>query len=89
MNYPLYFDIYAVKHRADKTPYITIMFAGVSLNAAELISGADRDGFRDGIMGKGWVGTSPAWTGFSPLVVMPHGNLIRNDQFKYVIESAG
>jgi len=81
------FDIYTTKNRPDGSSYVTFMFVDLTLTVAEILSGADD--FDDAIIGKGWCGTSPAWVGFKPLVVMPHGELIKNDQFKFLMELAG
>jgi len=81
------FDIYTVKMRGN-TPIATFLFVDISLTVAEIMSDAERDEFDDTLLAKGWFCSCPGWNGFKPLVVMPHGDLLRNDQFKYLMELA-
>lgn len=81
----LRFDVFTLN--ADG--HIHFLFRNVSLNVAEILSGEERDYFDKAIMCQGWVGTTPAWTSFRPVVMMPHGELLRHEQFKFIIELTG
>lgn len=63
---------------------------GVSLIAARALAGLeDAHDFDNWIEATGWCGTTPAWSGFKPVVVVPKGQLLRIDQFKFIHELAG
>ena len=79
------FDIFTT--RADG--HVFRLFENVSLAAAEIMSGMERKEFDSMVERQGWIGTSPAWTSFRPVVILPHGTMIRHDQFVYLIELAG
>jgi hypothetical protein len=83
MNGELRFDVFTTKDG-----HIARMFTDLSLDAARIMAG-ERDKFDMAIIDRGWSGTSPAWTGFKPVVIVPHGQLIQHDQFTYLIELAG
>jgi len=84
MNEPR-FDVYTT----DLDKRISRLFADLSLDAAHIISGMERDEFYRAIMEKGWASNSPAWTSFRPVVLMPRGDLLKIEQFAYLIELAG
>ena len=83
MNEELSFDVFTAKDG-----HIARMFTNLSLDAARIMAG-ERDAFDAAIINRGWSGTSPAWTGFIPVVIVPHGQLIQHDQFVFLIELAG
>jgi hypothetical protein len=78
----LRFDVFI----SQQDGHITRLFSNVSLTTAEIMSGMGRDEFDTAIMHHGWSGTSPAWTSFRPVVIVPHGELLKLDQFAYLIE---
>jgi len=78
------FDVFSL----NKENHIVRLFSNLSLTVAEILSGAERDDFDKAIMHFGWSGTSPGWTGFKPVVILPHGELIKHEQFKFLIELA-
>ena len=79
------FDVYAFNDKGR----ITLMFIDLTLTSAAILYGGERDEFYAAIMHQGWAGSSPAWTQFRPVVIMPHGELLRKDQFTYLMELAG
>jgi len=81
----LLFDMFTL----DNNRRVIRLFEGISLTAAEILSGLERDTFDMDIMHRGWSGSNPAWTGFKPVVILPHGDLIKHDQFMFLIELAG
>jgi hypothetical protein len=81
----LTFDVYSL----DSDNLVTRLFANLSLPVAEILSGGEREDFDNAIMYHGWSGTSPAWSGFKPIVIMPHGELLKHEQFAFLIELAG
>lgn len=60
---------------------------GISLIGAEALSGLDdREVFAHRIMHQGWCGSIPAWTGFRPVVIVEHKQLLRRDQMEFLLE---
>ena len=84
MSDELRFDVFTVNDKM----HIVRLFQDVSLTAAEILSGLERDTFDADIMHQGWSGSNPAWTSFKPVVVLPHGTLIKHEQFVFLIELA-
>jgi hypothetical protein len=85
MTDELRFDVYTFNDKGR----VVRMFQNLTLTAAEIIYGGERDEFDAAIMHHGWSGSSPAWTSFRPVVILPHGELLRKDQFTYLVELAG
>lgn len=77
------FDVFSTLADENK---LTRLFENVSLAAAEILSGHDREWFNKSIERQGWSGTRPIWTDCRPIVIVPAGQLLREDQFSYLVE---
>jgi len=62
------------------------LFKDLPLTLAEILSGLERDEFDGAIMHRGWAGVSPSWHGFKPMAIVPHGELLKKEQFAYIME---
>lgn len=62
------------------------LFENLSLTLAEILSGLERDEFDKAIMHHGWAAVSPSWTSFKPMAIVPHGELLRKEQFEFLME---
>jgi hypothetical protein len=85
MSDELFFDVFTLNDKGR----IARIFTELSLTSAEILYGGERDDFDAAIMHQGWAGSSPAWTQFRPVVILPHGELLRKDHFAYLMELAG
>lgn len=82
MSDELRFDLFTL----DNAKHIIRMFEDMSLTGAEIMAGVERAEFYAAIVRHGWAGSNPAWAGFKPVVILPHGTLIKHDQFVFLID---
>lgn len=79
------FDVFTVS----KGEYIKTVriFERVSMIAAAALGDYDNyTTFMDDMENNGWCGSSPAWNEFRPIIIMPEGQLLRYDQFRFLAE---
>lgn len=87
MTGELRFDAYTVEKDGKNVRRVSQLFSNLPLIAAELLAAMDAGEFARAIEGQGWVGASPAWLGFAPTVIVPHGELLDSHHIEYMAQA--
>lgn len=80
------FDLYSVVMK-DKEYRVIQLSKGVPIVVAQILAGVNGHDFVESVSNEGWVGTCPEWRNFMPIVTVPKGELLGQDQLAFMLDS--